>query len=191
MINNNYKKIIRFIFKYKTKIILIFFVPQLFVASYNFFNIERGCILFADYKISNIILDKSSVDELYLQLLYNEMPNLKTVGNQFVIENINSDVCKKELNYIIKLTEEFSQSLKDYILDNKFNNNFMDKTVTPLLFFDNSTYNNVSMIKVEIIKETNSQAFKNSKLIFVTFLFSIILNILFFLKKNIKLSKYF
>ena len=188
---NNYKKIIRFIFKYKTKIILIFFVPQLFVASYIFFNIERGCLLFADYKISSIILDKSSVNELYLEILYNEVPNLEIVGNQFVIENINSDECKKDLTYIIKLTEEFSQNLKDYMLNNNFENKSVEKIVTPLLFFDYSTYNNVSLVKVENIKEMNSQALKNSKLIFVTFLFSIILNILFFLKKNIKLSKYF
>ena len=190
MINNIYKKIIKFIFKYKTKIILIFFVPQLFVASYNFFNIEKGCLLFADYKISNIILDKGSVNEMYLQLLTNDLPNLKVLNNQFLIENKNSDTCKKDLTYVINLTEEFSQNLKDYILDNKSEENFMSKTVAPLLFFDYSTYNHITIIKILNIKETNSQALNNSKLIMVTFLFSIILNILFFLKKNIKLSKY-
>jgi len=190
MINNIYKKIIKFIFKYKTKIILIFFVPQLFVASYNFFNIEKGCLLFADYKISNIILDKGSVNEMYLQLLTNDLPNLKVLNNQFLIENKNSDTCKKDLTYVINLTEEFSQNLKDYILDNKSEESFMSKTVAPLLFFDYSTYNHITIIKILNIKETNSQALNNSKLIMVTFLFSIILNILFFLKKNIKLSKY-
>ena len=139
MINNIYKKIIKFFFKYKTKIILIFFVPQLFVASYNFFSIEKGCLLFADYKISNIILDKGSVNEMYLQLLTNDLPNLKVLNNQFLIENKNSDTCKKVLN----------------------------------------------------IKEINHKSLYNSKLIYINFLFSIILNILFFLKKNIKLSKYF
>ena len=190
MINNIYKKIIKFIFKYKTKIILIFFVPQLFVASYNFFNIEKGCLLFADYKISNIILDKGSVNEMYLQLLTNDLPNLKVLNNQFLIENKNSDTCKKDLTYVINLTEEFSQNLKDYILDNKSEESFMSKTLSPLLFFDYSTYNHITIIKILNIKETNSQALNNSKLIMVTFLFSIILNILFFLKKNIKLSKY-
>ena len=190
MINNIYKKIIKFIFKYKTKIILIFFVPQLFVASYNFFNIEKGCLLFADYKISNIILDKGSVNEMYLQLLTNDLPNLKVLNNQFLIENKNSDTCKKDLTYVINLTEEFSQNLKDYILDNKSEESFMSKTVAPLLFFDYSTYNHITIIKILNIKETNLQALNNSKLIYVTFLFSIILNILFFLKKNIKLSKY-
>ena len=190
MINNIYKKIIKFIFKYKTKIILIFFVPQLFVASYNFFNIEKGCLLFADYKISNIILDKGSVNEMYLQLLTNDLPNLKVLNNQFLIENKNSDTCKKDLTYVINLTEEFSQNLKDYILDNKSEENFMSKTVAPLLFFDYSTYNHITIIKILNIKEINQKALYNSKLIYVTFLFSIILNILFFLKKNIKLSKY-
>ena len=190
MINNIYKKIIKFIFKYKTKIILIFFVPQLFVASYNFFSIEKGCLLFADYKISNIILDKGSVNEMYLQLLTNDLPNLKVLNNQFLIENKNSDTCKKDLTYVINLTEEFSQNLKDYILDNKSEENFMSKTVAPLLFFDYSTYNHITIIKILNIKEINQKALYNSKLIYVTFLFSIILNILFFLKKNIKLSKY-
>ena len=67
----------------------------------------------------------------------------------------------------------------------------MSKTVAPLLFFDYSTYNHISIIKILNIKEINQKALYNSKLIYVTFLFLIILNILFFLKKNIKLSKYF
>jgi len=191
MKNNIYKTIIKFSIKYKMQIILLIIVPQIIVATYNYYNHKNKCLSVVKYKVSSTIISSLSLNEMYeayfKAYLNKEIYDIETFNNQFIIKNDNPDLCNKIVEEILNRTANFNDKVREFINDSKTNSDLkLNNIVNPLLFFDLNTFNTVEFISIVNIQNKNQKYFIGSKLILVSFLFSILLIILLFLKKNIK-----
>jgi hypothetical protein len=192
MKKNIYKKIIEFSKTYKMQILILIIVPQIIFASYNYYNNKDKCLSFVEYSISSTIKNKLSMEEMYKSIIKEQINDLEIVNNQFIIKNDNSDMCDKIIKEILTLTEQFNSKVEKFIKDNKNTTNVLiNDMVHPLLFLDLSSFNTVKFVKIVEIKNKLKTNFVASKLILVSFLFSILLIILFFLKKNINSFRFF
>ena len=169
------------------QIILLIIVPQIIIATYNYYNHKNKCLSVVEYKVSATIISSLSLNEMYQAYLNKDIYDIETFNNQFIIKNDNPELCNKIVEEILNRTANFNDKVKKFINDNKTNSDLkLNNIVNPLLFFDLSTFNTVEFISIVNIQNKNQNYFIGSKLILVSFLFSILLIILLFLKKNIK-----